>query len=426
MKKNRQLYFRWLAAAILSAFITVASLAQKESAQSNEKASRRQADSKTLQARAAASDETDTLADLDKEIEESGGVQSAQTQMTQQGQQIVTVDRSSMPNILAAVDLVGEKGLGSANAFDGLYVRSTEFGFFGAIDWWANGMVLFAMHREGNGYVFALHEASFEFPSLPWNLWMRVGRMFPDAGKLNTIHQHDRVFTGIPRVHGQLFDTVIGEGFLDTGGEIAWLAPLPFFSEFKFGLFNGRTFGHTHNDGFPKAAPLYLLRQKNFFPFTQGFGLQWGTTYLRYNVTRDAGDVDHKFGSDITLKYQRGRWESFELSGEIWYHTEERVASVAEKKIGFYVYLQYQPFERWKFGYRRDFFSRLDLVNVYTGRKYNGVDQGDALWVTYLTSEFFNVKLNVERQTLDSVLGDVWLIYTQAVYVLGFHPAHRF
>lgn len=383
-----------------------------------------------VQAEAVTSDETDTMADLDKEIEGSGGVQSAQTQMTQQGQQIVTVDRSSMPNILTAVDMVAEKDVKAPRAGDqttnSMFIRSVEFGFFGAIDWFANGMVLFAMHREAGNYVFALHEASFEFPSLPWNFHLKIGRMFPDAGRLNTIHQHDRVFTGIPRVHGQLFDTVIGEGFLDTGGELAWLAPLPIFSEFKVGVFNGRTFGHTHNDGVAKAAPLILGRQKNFFPIAQGFGVQWGTTYLRYNVTRDAGDVDHKFGTDLTLKWQRGRWASFEISGEFWYHKEERVLTRIEDKTGFYIYVQWQPFERWRFGYRRDFFSRLNLTNAVTGQKYNGVDHGDALWVTYSTSEFFNVKLTGERQQFDLVLGEAYILYAQAVYVLGFHPAHRF
>ncbi len=378
----------------------------------------------------ATDSESEALADIDREIDGSDGVQSAQTQMTQQGQQIVTVDRSSMPNILAAIDLVADKDVKASKSGDettnSMYVRSAEFGFFGAIDWFANGMVLFAMHREAGEYVFALHEASFEFPSLPWNFHLKIGRMFPDAGRLNTIHQHDRVFTNVPRVHGQLFDTVIGEGFLDNGGELSWLAPLPFFSEFKAGVFNGRTFGHTHNDGVAKAAPLLLGRQKNFFAIAQGFGVQWGTTYLRYNATRDAGDVDHKFGTDIMLKWQRGRWASFEISGEFWYHKEERVASRIQDKTGFYVYVQWQPFERWKFGYRRDFFSRLDLVNVVTGTKYNGVDHGDAIWVTYSTSEFFNIKLTGERHQYDIVLGDAYVMYAQAVYVLGFHPAHRF
>lgn len=374
---------------------------------------------------------TDTLDDLDKEIAGSDGAQSAQTQMTQQGQQIVTVDRSSMPNILAAIDMVAEKDIkapktGGDETSNSMFIRGAEFGFFGAIDWFANGQLLLAMHREAGDYRLDLHEAWFDFPSLPWNLYLKIGRMFPDAGRLNTIHQHDRPFTGTPRVHGQLFDSVIGEGFIDNGGEVSWLAPLPFFSEFKFGIFNGRTFGHSHNDGFVKPLPLLLGRQKNFFPIAQGFGVQVGFTYLHYNPTRDSGDIDHKFGSDIMLKWQRGRWASFEISGEVWYHKEERVAAMPEDKVGLYVYLQWQPFERWKFGYRRDFFSKLNLISVLDGARYNGVDQGDALWVTYSTSEFFNVKLTGERHQYDLVLGDNYVLFAQAVYILGFHPAHRF
>ena len=419
LKKIRRRLFAMLITAAVGKLTHAALIAQSGSA------SQSRAAEPTLLVQA-----TDTLEEIEKEIAESETTSSQQTQITQQGQQIVTVDRSSMPNILAALDLLTEKDVkmpqSGEQTTNSMYVRSVEFGFFGAIDWFANGTILFAMHREAGNYVFALHEATFDFPSLPWNLHLKIGRMFPDAGRLNTIHQHDRPFTGVPRVHGQLFDTVIGEGFLDTGGELAWLAPLPFFSEYKIGIFNGRTFGHTHNDGFAKAAPLVIGRQKNFFPFAQGFGLQWGFTYLRYNVTRDAGDVDHKFGSDITLKWQRGRWASFEISGEFWYHQEERVAAQIQNKTGFYIYVQWQPLERWRFGYRRDFFSRLNLVNPATGKIYNGVDQGDAIWVTYSTSEFFNIKLTGERYQYDLLLGEGYLMYAQAVYVLGFHPAHRF
>jgi len=373
-------------------------------------------------------DADDALSEIEKELGENSERQSAQTQLTQQGAQIVTQDRASIPNTMVAIDMVAEKDLKGAadETSNSLYIRGAEFGFSGAIDWFANGMLLLAVHKEGGDYRLDLHEIWFDFPSLPWNFYLKVGRMFPDAGRLNTIHQHDRTFTGVPRIHGQLFDTIIGEGFIDNGGELSWLAPLPFFSEFKFGIFNGRTFGHTHTNGFVKPLPLLLGRQKNYIAISQGFGVQIGFSYLHYNPTRDLGDVDHKFGSDMTLKWQRGRWQSFEVSGEFWYHKEERVSAVRVDKIGFYFYVQWQPFERWKIGYRHDFFSRLNLVNAATQTTYNGVDQGDAVWVTYSTSEFYNVKLTVERHDYDLIRGDNYILYAQAVYILGFHPAHRF
>lgn len=378
------------------------------------------------------SEVTDTAAltdDIDRELAESNNSSAAQPQAAP-AQGAVAVDRSSMPNILAAIDMVAEKDIKSSQSGDetsnSMFIRSAEFGFSGAIDWFANGQLLLAMHREAGDYRLDLHEAWFDFPNLPWNFYLKVGRMFPDAGRLNTIHLHDRVFTATPRVHQQLFDQVIGEGFIDNGGEISWLAPLPFFSEFKFGMFNGRTFGHAHNDGYTKPLPLLIGRQKNFFPIAQGFGVQWGFTYMHYSPTRDKGDADHKMGSDIMFKWQRGRWTSFEISGEVWYHKEERAAALPEDKIGFYIYIQWQPFERWRFGYRRDFFSRLNLVSPLNGAKYNGVDHGDALWVTYATSEFFNVKLTGERHQYDAVLGESYVVYVQGVFVLGFHPAHRF
>jgi hypothetical protein len=109
MRQIKIRYHALVAAAISLAIVSVTVFAQGQTANIKDKLAAKKPQVAAIEAGTSTGDEADTMADLDKEIAGSDGVQSAQTQMTQQGQQIVTVDRSSMPNILAAIDMVADK-----------------------------------------------------------------------------------------------------------------------------------------------------------------------------------------------------------------------------------------------------------------------------------------------------------------------------
>ncbi len=339
----------------------------------------------------------------------------------------MATDRVNFPNIAVAIDAMAEHDLGDQRqSTNSAFIRTAEFGFTGAVDYWMQGMVLFAMHREAGEYKLDPHEISAEFTNLPWNLNLKVGRMFIDGGRLMRRHQHDWNFTTAPLMHKRLVDPVIGEGLLDTGGELSWLAPWNFFQEIKFGVFNGRTFGHSHNDGPDKPLPLLLGRFKQFLPTSGYGGILLGLTYMHYSPTQDRGDSDQTFGTDITYRFQKNRISSVEIGLEAQYRKETRVVARPEDKLGAYAFIAYNFMNFWTVGLRVDLFTRYSVISNRTGLAYDPQDSAGSLWIAYRPSEFSTIRLTGEYLQIDGQNDPYLTAYLQMVYVLGFHPPHTF
>lgn len=338
------------------------------------------------------------------------------------------LDRASMPNLFVAADMVGgkdftaERNSPGALTPNGFEVRSAEVGFFGGIDQLALGTVNLAVHEEEGKYFVELHEAFFEFNTLPFNLYAKLGRFFPDVGRLNSIHQHDWHFTTTPLVHAKLFDE---EGIFDQGAEVSLLLPWSFYQELKLGFFNGKSWGHAHSEGPSKPGPLFTARLKQFFALVGELGMQCGFTYIRYIVDEDSREIDHTAGADLTFKWQEGRWRSFIFSTEYWYRYEVRPDAVQDnKKHGLYSYVQYQFHQYWFAGARFDYFAELEVESA-EGNTITRENYAQSVWLTFRPSEFSYFRLTFERR--DEFGMDVrYAGYVQADFILGYHPAHRY
>ncbi len=367
--------------------------------------------------------EEDVDAELEKFLEKKS-TEEAQPSEKNSG----FLDRASMPNIFVAADMVAGKdltaGRNSSEAItpNGLIVRSAELGLFGGVDQLALGTVNLAVHEEEGAYFVELHEAFFEFNTLPYNLYAKLGRFFPDVGRLNSIHQHDWHFTTTPLVHAMLFDD---EGVFDQGAEVSLLLPWGWYQELKCGLFNGRSWGHTHSEGPVKPGPLVTAHLKQFIPLYGELGTQFGFTYIRYIVDEEGREIDHTGGADVTFKWQRGRFRSFIFSSEYWYRLEIRPdADRNNKKHGFYSYIQYQFYQYWLVGGRFDYFAELEVISS-AGNSITRESFAQSIWITYRPSEFSFFRLTFERR---DVFGTElnYAVYGQADFILGYHPAHRY
>lgn len=336
-------------------------------------------------------------------------------------------------DILAAVDMVGEwdnEALHTtANEFA---VREVELGFFADIDQWAQGVVLMAAHNEGGEFFYEVHEAYFSFPRffVP-NLSARAGQMFFDVGRLNSTHRHDWKFTRAPVVHEELLDEEAAE---DTGLELNYLMPWPFWQELTVGVFNGKTFGHSHVQGPVKNNPLYTAHLKQFFAFTNTWGTQFGLSYLRWHPTEEPHRVTHQYGFDYLLKWAQGRGQQFELSSEVWYReTREKnrrrfdpPAAPVETRVGGYVFAEYRFHSEWGVGYRYDYFTNPNYrdENGKLGTK-NGIEQ-NSIMVTYYPSEFSYFRATGERETIIEAGENNYQFYLQADFIVGRHPPHKY
>ena len=367
---------------------------------------------------------------LDKEIEEAleEEVTGENESSTSSGREIV--DRASLPDISIAVDMTAEFDLTKndnesetqAVSRNSGNVREAEFGFSTAIDHWALGTVFFAVHNENGQFFVELHEAYFEFNHLPWNLFLKAGKFFLDIGRLNGMHRHDWRFTQAPRVHHKLFDP---EGIEDFGGEISILMPWSFYQEVKFGVFNGKKFGHAHDEGVPKLHPLYTGRIKNFIPIIDRLGSQFGLTYLRYSIDKNSDNYWQTLGLDVTFKWQKGKHQAFEWSTEFWYRNTRSALGANTSKYGYYSFVELQLWQIWYFGFRWDHFTLADNFDPRLNENVNKNDYGQSVWVTLKPSEFSYFRITFERQDFYGKKNQ-HLVLIQADFILGFHPPHRY
>ncbi|MCB1321987.1 MAG: hypothetical protein KDK34_17145, partial [Leptospiraceae bacterium] len=274
------------------------------------------------------------------------------------GHMITFVDRNMRSyslDMMASADIVGAWDKEDPHTTGNeLQVREVELGFYADIDHLANGVFTAAAHRENGETVFETHEIYFHFPEffIP-NTSARLGKMFLDVGRLNTVHRHDWSFTNPPKVHEELLDEEAAE---DTGLELSFLMPWEsFWQELTVGAFNGKTFGHTHVAGPDKNNPLFTAHLKQFIPFTDTLGDQFGFSYLRWHPETKSDKVTHQTGFDHLLKYAPDKYFSVQWLTEIWYReTREKntrpydpPASPIETRAGGYSFVELQFLENW-------------------------------------------------------------------------------
>ncbi|MCS7205645.1 MAG: hypothetical protein NZ853_08100 [Leptospiraceae bacterium] len=376
--------------------------------------------------------------------------------------QFQVFNRSWTLDLMAAIDSVYEWDNNKVRTTDRKYIiRTGEFGFYSAIDQLAFGTLTFAAHYEEGKLFPEVHEAFFLFPAtiIP-RVNIRLGRMFPDVGRLNGIHQHDWPFTTPPVVHKELLDY---EGILDTGLELSYLFPWSFWQELSLGVYNGRVFGHAHSEGELKQNPLYTLHLKHFFPLSNYWGTEFGFSFLRWHPTELPNEWNQQVGFDFYLKYKKGRYKTFFLQSEFWYRENlirqkerwryfvkedftlkeptdffgdtfdfnppEKI-DIKSRNFGVYHFLEYQFLDGWFIGYRYDYYfiPSLEQVNPYKRtREYkkNGTEE-NSLVLTYKPSEFSYFRIQATN-TGDFGNGQkTRQYYFQAVFIIGMHPAHKY
>jgi hypothetical protein len=407
--------------------------------------------------------------DLDKMFEEELKKESKETQKMPINQdftgrptqfQTQIFNRTWNLDLMAAVDSVMEWDNNTPhNTKNGYFIRTGEFGFYSAIDQLAYGTLTFAAHNENGALFPEVHEAFFLFPAtLIPRTNIRLGKMFPDVGRLNGIHQHDFPFTTTPIVHKELLDE---EGILDTGIEFRYLFPWSFWQELSLGIYNGKTFGHAHDEGKIKQNPLGTIHLKQFLPITDLWGTEFGFSYLRWHPDTNPNKWNHQYGIDFYLKYKEGKLKSFIFQTEIWYRESKerpkdrwqyffdnnynlktriedynyvfdppKKIEVLETKAGLYHFIEYQIAQQWFIGYRYDYFfiPTKQKTNEFTFQKEyqkNGLEE-NSLILTYKPSEFSYFRGQVSS-TIDFETGlRTWQYYLQAVFIIGMHPAHKY
>jgi hypothetical protein len=327
-----------------------------------------------------------------------------------------------------------------------IFPREMEIAVQGAVDPYIRGDVIFEFGQEGqiqNGtvtrsFTAELGEASFTTLSLPWGLQFRGGLVRPQFGLLNHLHAHDLPQTDAPDV---LVNFLGQEGLKESGAELSWVPPFPFYLEFRGGAYNGDSdpsFG-----GGNIRNPLLIGRAKTFFELGDDHGLQIGASVADGPNSQNSSTRSLLAGADFKYKWKPLDQPNtqFILAGEYLFSHQRRQTQVPVdlglgdgsfvlapmnqvfNRQGFYVFGDYQLSRRWFFGTRFDWSQFPGITPIPAQNQPGAREYAIAPYLTFRLSEFFQLRAEY-KHTQRNYTKNADEAFLQASFILGTHPPH--
>jgi hypothetical protein len=313
------------------------------------------------------------------------------------------------------------------------FPREVELMFFGQIDPYARGEVRLEAAEEFEDGAREIHvglaEAHLTLLTLPFGTQAKLGFLRNRFGLLNERHRE-----ALPQIdQPNVLTRFIGEeGLRESGAEVSWVAPLPFYLEALAGVFNG-----DNEEAFGRGslkAPLVTGRLRTFFELGDAHALQLGAS----GASGETPDRRRSTlaGLDAKYKWTPEGWRHalLTLGGE-WLYSYRKVdvfddAGAGEDRTrernGWYAYGEVQPWRRWLGGVRYDWTQYpVDPGNEWAVEPY----------IAFSPSEFLRFRLaykhtdRSQRVTGPDDRGSARVFdefLFQATFFLGAHPAHPF
>ncbi len=329
----------------------------------------------------------------------------------------------------------------NAGSFPGrenrFFPREIELNLFGQIDPYAQGVMRIEAGEDeaGEEARVNLAEAYLTLLTLPYGTQLKIGQVRSRFGLLNEHHRDGLPQPDVPNV---LLRFLGEEGLVERGGELTWLAPLPFYLEALAGVFDG-----DNETAFGRGKlnePLVTGRLRTFFELADEHAIQLG-------ISGAHGQTPDRLpstlaGFDLKYKLRPDGWlhPLLTLGGEALYSIRrvpidvdddgdgviDRGIERERQRFGWYVYGEVQPWRRWAFGTRYD--STQYPVNP-------GHEWAVEPYVAFSPSEFLRFRLgykHTERSHRDGFTDNdssariVDELLFQFTFILGAHPAHPF
>ncbi len=195
----------------------------------------------------------------------------------------------------------------------GFTLQQGELSLAGAVDPYFLGEA----HVVFTDSSIELEEAFFTTMALPYDLQLRGGYYFVNFGRINPTHPHAWTYLDQPVINTRMFG---GEGLRSVGGELSWLAPLPWFSEVTGGIANGDqddlTVSFLNAEGGIGGRPavktevtdlgdlLYLTRFANAWDVSPEVSTLLGVSGLYGQNSTGPGASTFIYGADLTMKWR--------------------------------------------------------------------------------------------------------------------------
>jgi len=360
---------------------------------------------------------------------------------------------------LPGFQLGGEAGL----AENGFSTGHNELAISANIDDKFYGAMHTAIIYEDGETEIELEEAYLETLKLGSGFTIKGGRFLSNLGYLNAIHLHAHDFADRPLVYDALF----GGHLADTGLQVRWLAPTPFYLSLGSEVTTGSSFPGGENEDNNNGLGLFI---KTGGDLSESANWQVGLNYYESEFdVREAGGHHHggeEAGADNELlngdveitgvdfiykwapngnskeKYLKIQAEYFikDESGQSEFTEDTNTAEAlydGEQK-GFYIQSVYQFKPAWRFGLR---YEQLQADNTISGFTGSGIDEDEFLeesgigtadkpkrtsaMIDYSPSHFSRIRLQYS-QLEDGENEENDIITLQYIMSLGSHGAHTY
>lgn len=357
----------------------------------------------------------------------------------------------------------GETGEKPSNAERGFNFNYSELYLSSAVDPYFDLTGIF--HLSENS--FEIEEAYLTTKTLPYNLKLKAGRFYSNFGRLNSQHSHVWDFVDAPLNYKAIFGN---ENLRETGVQLSWLAPTPFYLLTGFEIFQGDNENNFNRQGFQvcsnysnnqctnyltisdtKKPNLYTFFIKPSFDIGNtsilaGFSYAYGKTRVN-NLADDspyalAGNTKI-YGIDLTVKHLLDSYRYLQLQSEYIYRKFDggkytpadannpsySLQNLTKKQSGVYVEGIYKFEERWRVGLRYDLLNKNDIYLDGTNQNEpNNLYRYSAM-IDFLPSEFSRIRLqyNYDRSSfLQNTRKTNQEIILQFNLAIGAHGAHGF
>jgi hypothetical protein len=347
-----------------------------------------------------------------------------------------------------------EEGHHHAEVLNGFNLRHVELGLSAAVDPYFRAYTTLAI-EDGNSEI---EEAVIQTTSLPFSLTLSGGKFFSGIGRINRQHSHEWDFFDQPLV----YELLIGpHGLQETGVQVTWLAPTPFYLLLGAEALNGeneKLFRNVSSEELPeKSGPRLWTGFVKYGPdlgdrhaMQVGASLAYGKHQEAHDGNGDGAD-DHwldgnttLWGLDAVYKYSSGRAhgqgdvilqaEYFNRLKdlEVLQHDLVPVFTGREKEEhqdGYYIQAIYGFAPSWRAGLR---FEQAGLTNdvTFPDLTEEQYDAGSrtAVMIDWKLSEFSVLRAHAARGAYETEEGEeeVSEIVLQCQITFGKHAAHNF
>jgi hypothetical protein len=284
-------------------------------------------------------------------------------------------------------------------------LQEVELALQATVDPYVRGDVFLTFTLDG----VEIEEAYLQTLSLPWGLQVKAGQIYSPFGRTSQLHRHQWTFVDQPLSMQRL---VGGDGLSGPGGDLSWLAPLPWFAELHLAYQATRP-GSTGDvqqiTGVGRLIQYFDLSDAA----TLGVGLSWA-------IFQSEAPEQWKnlAGADLYVKFRDpATRSSVVLQGEV-YGRQLGGQSFPEARWGGYGQASWRIDRSWEVGARYD---NAPAPVAFAG----GTQQTWTALGTYSPSEFFRLRAQPSVVLLPGGQDGFQGVFSFE-FTIGAHAAHPF